>query len=227
MSNILPGYGALGQQLQADAATIGLPPQPRLGQPDVRAVTLNSMLPSESAPTVPFEAALPGSTIAVFAQGFEYGERCRVIKLDPEYPPNAVPALHLISDVTGERKLLISTMQGARIQILVSAEQLGIERVPEGAIRARVKPIDVAALQWKGGAAEASKFILWAQKYASVRYEEETEASDEFMVIEQLDQQAEGYMHPGDYLVKNPDGEFRVVPAGEFSVLYEEVSLVD
>lgn len=226
MSDTLPEYGALGQQLAGHAATLGHPAPPTLGQPGVVPVQLNGLLPaSDSAQTVPFEAAAPGSKIAVFAPGFAPGERCTVIKMESEWGTTSVPALHLI-DTQGERRILPSTIQGARIEILVSAEQLGIERAPEDAIRVRTKPIDAIAMQWKGGPGEAAKFILWATGRAVLQYGEETGSEDEYLLIQKLDQTAGDYMRPGDWLVKSPDGDFRVVLQADFRREFEEVSFV-
>ena len=220
----LPPYGALSptqraqaEQMQQHAATLGVH-QPQAGQ------QVQVTLPSAGAEPVPFESALPGSTIAVFAPGFNWGEQCRVIHLDPEFGPTSQPALHLV-DSAGERRLLMSTDPKARIEIVVSAEQLGIEQIPEGAIRARNRPVDVSALQWKGGAGEAAKFILWGARHALIRYEEDTDTSDEFLTITKLDKSAEEQMRPGDWLVKNPDTGFTVVSEADFPRLYEEVAL--
>lgn len=226
MSDNLPGYGALGG-LQQHAATLGHAAPPRLGQPGVNPVQLNGMLPQAPAtPPVPLEAALPGSLIAVWAPGFEPGEKCRVIRMESEWGPTSVPALHLISEVDKQPKLLPSTYQNARIEILISAEQLGIEKAPENAIRARTRPLDVIAMQWKGGGGEAGQLILWVTGHISLQYIGETDSDDEALLVQKLDQTAGDYMRPGDWLVKAPDGAFRVVPKDEFRREFEEVSIL-
>lgn len=217
-------YGALtpNQQnevniLQQHAAGLGLPQQPQGTQVKIS-------LPDTGSAPVPIEEAEPGSVIAVWGPGFYPGEKCTVLRMEAEWGPNSIPALHLV-DEQGNRRLLTSGMQGARIQILVSAAQLGIEQIPEGATRARTRPLDVVALQWKGGAAEAAKVILWATRFAVLRFHDEEAGGDEYLVVEKLDRSAEEYLRPGDYLVKDPDGALKVVENAEFARLYEEVSL--
>jgi hypothetical protein len=85
--------------------------------------------------------------------------------------------------------------------------------------------LDVVALQWKGSAAEAAKVILWATRFAVLRFHDEEAAGDEYMVIEKLDRSAEEYLRPGDYVVKDPDGGLTVVTQADFPRLYEEVAL--
>lgn len=218
------GYGALtpNQQsevdiLQQHAAGLGLPQQ-------AQGTQVKISLPDTGSAPVPIEDALPGSIIAVWGPGFMPGEQCRVLERELEWGPNSIPALHLV-DSNDERRLLTSGMQGARIQILISAEQLGIEQIPEGATRARTKPRDVIALQWKGGAAEAAKMILWATRYAVLRFHDEEAGSDEYLTIEKLDQSAQTFLRPGDYLIKDPDGKLTVVENADFDLLYEEVAL--
>lgn len=218
------GYGALTPNQQSEAALLaqhaaglGLPQQPQGTQVKIS-------LPDTGSAPVPIEDAEPGSIIAVWGPGFYPGEKCTVLQRELEWGPNSIPALHLVDD-NGQRRLLTSGMQGARIQILVSAAQLGIEQIPEGAVRARTRPLDVVALQWKGGAAEAAKVILWATRFAVLRFHEEEAAGDEYMVVEKLDRSAEEFLRPGDYLVKDPDGKLTVVENAEFARLYEEVAL--
>jgi hypothetical protein len=216
MSNPLPPYGAL-----SFGAQVGLPPAPQLGQPGVMPGQIS--LPADAVAPTRFEDALPGSRVAVYAQDFDYGEECTVLQMEREWGPTSVPALHLI-DSKGERRLLPSSNPQNKIQILLSAQQLGVEQIPEGAIRARTKPLDVIARQWHGGAGEASSIVLWAAAHAAIRYEDESPASDEHMVIQKLDRSSEEFLRPGDYLVKTVEtGEFRVVTQGEFPELYEEV----
>lgn len=217
-------YGGLSKNqqseveiLQAHAAGLGLPQQPQGTQVKIT-------LPDTGSSPVPIEDALPGSVIAVWGPGFMPGEQCRVLQRELEWGPNSIPALHLV-DSNDQRRLLTSGMQGARIQILISAEQLGIEQVPEGAIRARTRPLDVIALQWRGGAAEAAKMILWATSFAVLRFHDEEAGGDEFLTIEKLDESATEYLRPGDYLIKDPDGKLSVVENAEFARLYEEVAL--
>lgn len=223
----MPAYGDLGTQLQGHAQGLFNPAaQPTLGAPGTMPMQVGGLLPTTGPAVVALTDALPGSKIAVFnAPAFGHGERCTVIKMDPEWGPNHVPALHLVSDSSGERKLLTESMAGARIEILLSAEVLGIEQIPDGAVRARTRPIDVVAFRWEGDAEGAAKLIMWAAKYASLRYVEEDGVQAAYMVISKLDAAAEEFIQPGDYLIKDPDGEFRVLEVGAYKRQYEEVDL--
>lgn len=219
MSN-LPPYGALGGQLQQHAATIGLQQPPHLGERGVTPAQIH--LPEDAPATTRFEDALPGSQIAVYGPDFEYGEQCTVLEMKPEWGPTSIPAVY-VSDSNGARRIIPASGRW-KIQILVSAKQLGIEQIPDGAIRARIKPLDVIALQWKGGAGPASTIILWAAGHAVVRFVDEEEDGNERLVIQKLNSPSEEHARPGDYIVKSPEGDFFVVLQGDFPERYDEVN---
>jgi hypothetical protein len=212
----LPPYGALNY-----GAGIGQAPPPQLGQQGV--VPGQIRLPADAPAITRFEDALPGSKIAVFGPDFEYGEECTVLEMKPEYGPTSIPALIVVDSKNARR--IISSVGRWTIQVLLSAKDLGIEQIPDGAIRARNKPTDVVALQWHGGAGEATTIIMWAAGKAAIQYVDEDQDGNERLVIQRLDTGSEEHARPGDFLVKEPDGDFHVVLQGEFPRLYERVSV--
>lgn len=214
----LPPYGALGTGLDFGPG-IGQAPPPTLGQQG--AVPGQIHLPADAPAITSFEDALPGSKIAVYGPDFDYGEECTVLELQREFGPNSIPAL-FVSDSKGERRIISSIGQW-KIQILLSAKDLGIEQIPEGAIRARNRPTDVIALQWHGGVGDATKIILWAAGSAAIQFVDEDQDGTERLVVQKLGADTEEHARPGDYLVKDPDGDFRVVLQGDFPRLFEEI----
>jgi hypothetical protein len=178
-------------------------------------------LPQKTAADYPtkFEDVAPGSTVLVGGRGVA-GEPFRATVLDAvaEYGPTGIPAL-LISDASNE-PYYIPASGLYEVQVLVNGRDLAAKMpLPEGGVKVRTIVRGGEAVRFRGGIESAAEIVRWAIGSATFRYVRETDVETDHLVQSGL--RGDRVM-PGDWVLKDEDGKFHVIPDGEFATEWEE-----
>lgn len=178
-------------------------------------------LPQKTAADYPtkFEDVAPGSTILVGGRGVQ-GEPFKAVVLDAitEYGPTGIPAL-LISDEANE-PYYIPASGLYEVQVLVNGRDLAAKMpMPKNGVRVRTIVRTAEAVRFRGGIESAAEIVRWAIGGATFRYVRETDIEPDHLLQAGVNGSK---VMPGDWVLKDPDGKFRVVDERAYAAEWEE-----
>lgn len=178
-------------------------------------------LPQKTAADYPtkFEDIAPGSTVMVGGRGVAGAPfKATVLDAVAEYGPTGIPAL-LISDAANE-PYYIPASGLYEVQVLVNARDLAAKMpLPEDGVKVRTIVRSGEAVRFRGGIESAAEIVRWAIGSATFRYVRETDVETDHLL---QSGQGGAKVMPGDWVLKDEDGRFRVIDERVFSTEWEE-----
>lgn len=168
-----------------------------------------------------FTDVKPGSTIKVSDVNNSYEPfEATVVEMKPEHGPHSIPALMVTAEHQEDPILLMGNGQ-TRVEVITDSGILASDQPPAGLTRLRSRIVEVAAVQFTGGAESAVNIIRWAAGKATINYRTGTDQDREALIIKTL----EGDMVAdiGHWVVKGTEGEFYPVKPSVVDVKYEVI----